>query len=240
MYSWAFDFFEDEVSKRNVLDRLRYYLCGTGLEPNTPCGQYYEDGYISIGEREVFVDGGAHRGESAVEFLRRAVEAGRRYARVHSFEPDQGNFEAAARNVSQLPSVTRVRKGLWMCEAALTFFEKGDTLGSSFVLLPGAPEGEGAFVHRVPVTSLDAYFGGAPESDWPTFIKMDVEGAEKEALLGAAGVIGAKKPKLAICAYHKPEDVYALPRTIMRLHGGYRFALRHYLPGPHETVLYAV
>jgi FkbM family methyltransferase len=240
MYSWAFDFFEDEVSKQNVLDRLRYWLCGTALSPNTSCGQYYEDGYVSIGEGEVFVDGGAHQGESALEFLRRAKEAGATRARVHSFEPDQGNFEAAAKNLAGVTGVTLVQKGLWIREAELTFFEKADTLGSSFVLLPNAPEREGAIVHRVPVTSLDAYFGGAPEDCWPTFIKMDIEGAENEALLGAAGVIAAKKPKLAICAYHKPEDVYALPRTIMRLHGGYRFALRHYARSPHETVLYAV
>jgi FkbM family methyltransferase len=240
MYAWAFDFFEDEVSKQCVLDRLRHYLCALPLEPNTSCGQYYEDGYVSLGEGEVFVDGGAHHGESAQEFLRRAAEAGATRARVHSFEPDRGNFEVAAKKLSGLPGVTLVQKGLWRREAELTFFEKADTLGSSFVLLPGAPEREGTIVHRVPVTSLDAHFGGAPESDWPTFIKMDIEGAENEALLGAAGVIAAKKPKLAICAYHKPEDVYVLPRTIMRLHGGYRFALRHYLPGPHETVLYAV
>jgi len=239
-YSWAFDLFKDEVSKQTLLDRLRLYLCGTKIKKNSMCSQYFEDGLITLGEREIFVDGGAHNGESAIEFIEQIKSAGGGYAHVYSFEPGPGNFKEAVKNISNYPNVTVIQKGLWNMETELTFFDKQDTLGSSFVNVPDKPEESGNIVQNVPVTSLDTFFSEIPKSDWPTFIKMDIEGAEREALLGAANIIGRVKPKLAICTYHKPEDIYVLPKTIMRIRSDYEFALRHYNDGPYETVLYAV
>jgi len=69
---------------------------------------------------------------------------------------------------------------------------------------------------------------------------MDIEGAEKEAQLGAADIIRRVKPKLAICAYHKPEGIYELPQTIMSIRNDCRFCLRQHLASGVDTVLYAV
>lgn len=74
----------------------------------------------------------------------------------------------------------------------------------------------------------------------PTYIKMDVEGAEYQALLGAKNTISAYKPKLAISVYHEPEDIWELPVLIHKLNCEYRFYLRHYSFFEVETVLYAV
>jgi hypothetical protein len=117
----------------------------------------------------------------------------------------------------------------------LSLFASGATASSSFVNMP-----DGAPTMKVPVTALDSLFADAPDSGLPTFIKMDIEGAEKEALRGAKGVIKRNKPKLAICAYHKPEDVYVLPQAIMAIRDDYRFALRQHVDGLWDTVLYAV
>lgn len=73
-----------------------------------------------------------------------------------------------------------------------------------------------------------------------TFIKMDVEGAELAALQGAQHVIRKQHPKLAICVYHKPEDIIDIPSYILSLDPGYRLFLRHYSPFEDETVLYAI
>jgi len=195
---------------------------------------------LTLGEREIFVDGGAQKGESAIEFIEKVKSAGGGYAHVYSFEPGSDNFKEAVKNTSRYPNVTVIQKGLWNIESELTFFDKEDTLGSSFVIVPDKLEKSGNLIQNVPVTSLDMFFSGIPESNWPTFIKMDIEGAEQEALMGAANIIRSAKPKLAICAYHKPEDIYVLPKIITRIHGDYRFGLRHYQNGPYETVLYAV
>jgi FkbM family methyltransferase len=237
-YSTAYDFFEDDLSKLTVLAWLRKTLCRTCMDVASPCEKYYEAGLIELGEREVFVDGGAYAGESAVDFIRNIESAKGGYARVWSFEPDAAGYARTAGALSRYPNVTVVPKGLWSHDARLPFFEDVG-MGSSFVCIPEIGVG-GSMAQGVPVTSLDAVFGGLPDAELPTFIKMDIEGAEREALLGGARTIARAKPKLAICAYHKPEDLYALPQTIMRIRGDYRFALRQHEPEMHEIILYAV
>ena len=74
----------------------------------------------------------------------------------------------------------------------------------------------------------------------PTFIKLDVEGFEAKALAGARNIISAFKPKLAICAYHKPEDLIVLPQTIKELHPDYKLYLRKHSYTYDDLVLYAV
>ena len=73
-----------------------------------------------------------------------------------------------------------------------------------------------------------------------TFIKMDLEGAEYEALIGAKKIIKKWKPKLAISLYHKPEDVWELPSLILDMNPSYSLYLSHYSIATAETVLYAL
>jgi FkbM family methyltransferase len=208
------------------------------MDVPSPCEKYYEDGLIELGEREIFVDGGAYAGESVIDFMRVVGQAKGGCARVWSFEPDAAGHARTAKALEPYPNVTVVPKGLWSCDARLSFYEDSG-MASSFVSIPEIGVG-GSMAQGVPVTSLDAVFGALPDAELPTFIKMDIEGAEREALLGGAETIARAKPKLAICAYHKPEDLYALPQTIMRIRGDYRFALRQHEPELHEIILYAV
>lgn len=71
-----------------------------------------------------------------------------------------------------------------------------------------------------------------------TFIKMDIEGAELEALRGAGKTIRKDKPRMAICIYHKPEDLYEIPGYLLSLVPEYRFQVRQYTSMNWETVLY--
>lgn len=73
-----------------------------------------------------------------------------------------------------------------------------------------------------------------------TYIKMDIEGAEYQALLGARKTIAERKPKLAICTYHKPEDMWEIPGLLLEINPKYQFFLRHYSFADNETVLYAL
>ena len=68
---------------------------------------------------------------------------------------------------------------------------------------------------------------------------MDIEGAEKEALLGAEKITREQKPKLAISIYHKNEDIWEIPSLILEMNPEYRFYIRHYSFRFAETVLYA-
>lgn len=73
-----------------------------------------------------------------------------------------------------------------------------------------------------------------------TFIKMDIEGSEMEALSGCADTVRRCRPKLAICVYHKSEDVVEIPRKVLEMNPEYKLYLRHYSYSDTETVLYAV
>jgi hypothetical protein len=71
-----------------------------------------------------------------------------------------------------------------------------------------------------------------------TFIKMDLEGYEELALLGAKETIKRDKPKLAISIYHGKDDYWKLPNIILDADSEYRFYIRHYTLFNNETVLY--
>lgn len=73
----------------------------------------------------------------------------------------------------------------------------------------------------------------------PTFISMDIEGAELEALRGAEQTIRASRPDLAICVYHAPQHLWEIPLYLHGLGLGYRLYLRNYTSLTGETVLYA-
>lgn len=94
---------------------------------------------------------------------------------------------------------------------------------------------ENIFV-EVPVDSLDHLLG----DERVTYIKMDIEGAELNALKGGANIIEKYKPKLAISLYHKAEDIYEIPLYLKSLVPEYKFYIRHYTDLWEETVLYAV
>jgi len=100
-------------------------------------------------------------------------------------------------------------------------------------IVPNAVIGPGEFSY----TTLDDY--AAKQSRGVDFIKMDIEGAEMEALSGAAGVIGEFKPRLAISGYHKPQDLWEIPAKLKALNPGYEITFGHHTPIFWESVFYA-
>ena len=69
---------------------------------------------------------------------------------------------------------------------------------------------------------------------------MDIEGSEKEAILGAKSLISEYSPVLAICLYHKPQDIWELPLLINDINSNYNMYLRIYGSMGLELVLYCV
>ena len=99
-------------------------------------------------------------------------------------------------------------------------------------------DGEGSLIcedgeEKIDICKIDTEAGEA------TFIKMDIEGAELKALMGAKETIVQNKPKLAISIYHKPEDILQIPMYLKALVPEYKFYLRQYTMSYLECVLYA-
>ena len=93
----------------------------------------------------------------------------------------------------------------------------------------------GGVLPTIPCMPLDDAIAGNP----CTFIKMDIEGAEIPALAGAKATILANQPKLAICIYHKPKDLWEIPLLLHDWVPEYQMHIRHFGPRYYSTVLYA-
>lgn len=133
-----------------------------------------------------------------------------------------------------------IQAGLWSENTSLNFEALGNGSShfsqySSLGDMASCLREEGMQVEQVRAVSLDSYIEEAV-----SFIKLDVEGAELETLKGAKNILLRNKPKLAICIYHKKEDLYEIPYYLKRLVPEYKLYIRHYSNFAHETVLYAV
>ncbi len=231
-------------SKRHYED-MRNYLMSQGVDENriidgtllydlTEGKQYFDlETLPHVDGKEVFADIGCCDGMSSVQFMKWSDGKGR----CLCFEPDKHNIELVKNNMvakgMSEDDYRLIPKGAWDEETTLSFVAAGT--GASHV--SGVYGGQDASdTVLIDVTTIDK----ALEGEDVTFIKMDIEGAELNALKGAEKTIREKKPKLAICVYHKAEDIWEIPQFILGLREDYKFYLRHYSFEASETVLYAV
>ena len=233
-YEWAYGLLSDDLSRSVLLGVVRMHLLGCEIKRSSKSPQYFEEGVIRLKENEVFVDGGSFIGDSVVMLFKECKKVGVNYKKVYSFEADPQSCIKVRNELLYYPNVEVVPKGLWSSETDLVFTRTTLSASSS---LASSRAGE---KFTVPVTSLDVFFADKAQEDWPTFIKMDIEGAEVEALKGSKEVITAKRPKLALCTYHALEHPYELLRLSHEYCPSYRFFLRQCTDGYYEQVLYAV
>ena len=124
-----------------------------------------------------------------------------------------------------MKNIKIIEKGCWSDKTTLYFSNEG-TMGSKI-----SDNGK----LQIAVDSIDNVV-----KDKVSFIKMDIEGSELEALKGAKNTILKYKPKLAVCVYHKKEDLITIPQYILSLNQNYKLYLRHYGENSCDTVLYAL
>lgn len=146
------------------------------------------------------------------------------------FEPDLANFARLSAYLAEqsgtlADSVMAFPCGVWRGEEQLRF-GGGQRINSSI------HENGDVVIQCVALDHVIPDFR-------PTFINMDIEGAEVEALHGAAELIRRHQPDLGICVYHRPEHLWDIALYLNRLNQDYRFYLRNYTGFPAETVLYA-
>lgn len=191
----------------------------------------YDYGLLNLHSTDVVVDGGAYVGDTILE-IQRYVKGN--VKNIFAFEPDSVTFEKLSKNIGEKESIHLVNAGLWK-KTSILRFENSGTLGSK---LDEDAEAE------IKVVSLDDYNEeGILEN--VTIIKMDIEGSELDALKGAENLLREEVPKLAICIYHKNEDIFSIPLYIASLNPKlkgkrYKFYLRQHSFSVEETVLYAI
>jgi FkbM family methyltransferase len=178
-------------------------------------------------QNEVFFDVGTLDGRTICQFISYCKGG---HEKIYAMEPDPESMLNTKNclRMNNIENVTLIEKGAWSCSAILNFQNAAN--GASTLSESGKM--------TVPVTAIDSIARAKPV----TFIKMDIEGAELEALQGAKKTIQKYAPKLAISIYHKPSDVLSIPNFIAKLVPEYRFYIRHHCIEStfSDTVLYAI
>lgn len=223
----AFALLGDEKSRRLFIKHLQFRLTADLENPPQPdTERQYFPSLIKLLPDEVFLDCGAYDGDTIRPLLAYSPDA-----TVYAFEPDPGNFRKLGEYVETLPQDQKLRLRLF--PAAVD--QKDGKLRFAATGAAGATVSSTGNV-EIPAVALDAQnFDPAP-----TFIKMDIEGAEQAALSGAENIIRRHKPLLAICAYHRPDDLWELTLQMRAFSADYAFYLRCYDHDGWETVLYAI
>jgi FkbM family methyltransferase len=209
------DEFRDLINFR--LNRNIYYLKNFKYKINE---QYFED-FVVLPASPIFIDGGGFDGSTSLEFINNHPY----YEKIYYFEPTEPSMDSSKLNLINNNNIHFFLKGLWSHNTKLHFnVELGSANKISDV---------GRFT--IDTISLDNIINSKVD-----FIKLDIEGAEVEAINGAKNIIEKYKPKLAICIYHKQTDFINIPKIIMELNPDYKVYLRHYTQGVFETVMYFV
>ena len=183
---------------------------------------------VAVSPGDVVIDGGAYWGDTAFYFAHHAGPGGR----VFSFEFEPSNLVGLKHNLGINPQLA---DRIELIPAAL-WHEPAQTVG----VRPFGPATaiDGGGDAKAPTDTIDALVARGAV-DRVDFIKLDIEGSELNALRGAQATLLRFRPRLAIAAYHRVEDLSAIPEYLIGLDVGYRFRLGHTTMNAEETVLFA-
>ena len=239
----VYDLLVDEESKRifvNILaNRMAFHMAEFRIDEMASDDEYFHLPFLPLSKHEVFCDCGAYNGDTVEHFLD-AVDGKCDY--LYAYEMAKENFGLLKKTVARMrekwdgfteEKYKLFNAGVWDQKAVLSYGKEERGTGESFGVFK---TDNMAYSDAVTIDET---------TDRPvTLIKMDIEGAELNALHGASnvlrgGTLGAP-PKLAICLYHRLQDFWEIPLYVKSLVPGYKIYVRHHAEGIEGTVMYAI
>lgn len=175
----------------------------------------------------ILVDGGAYRGDT-IELLNSLSNG--QFKHIYAFEPLKENHAVLERVIDKLRVRDKVEVfqiGLDNQQGVALFENQGEL----------AVAGAGQYV-EINTDAASKYIN-LNMKYLPNFIKLDIEGKEKEVLRDIEKYIVEQMPDLAICIYHKVEDLWEIPMMIKKINPKYKIYIRHHSNYYTETVCYA-
>jgi FkbM family methyltransferase len=226
----AITIWADRQSQQEYIDRLRWilHLDFDGLSSPVQYTQYFPSDLFSLADREVFIDCGAYDGDTISSLI---YQCQSNFQQIIAFEPDPQNYQKLTEYIKELPSDIQSKIDFHQLAASnqrekLKFTAMGTA--SSVVSAIGTFIVEAASLDEILIDST------------PTFIKMDIEGAEIAALTGASKIIARHLPILAISAYHLQDHLWRIPLLINSISSEYKLFLRPHGEECWDCVCYAI
>lgn len=206
----VYNLLADDTSKKVFENIIKYKITGK-IDYLFECQTEIDDAYniLNLGDNEIYMDLGAYRGDTITEFLLHVNG----FNHIYGVEPDPKNFRHLINNTEGLENCTCLNLGVSDKEEQLCFSAKS---GRNSSVSSGG--------NLIDMDSVDNIMAGKPA----TYIKMDVEGQESKAILGAKNTILNYKPKMLISCYHRTEDIFDLPLRVMSIRDDYKIYMRHY------------
>ncbi len=169
---------------------------------------------LCLNSNESYLDLGAYRGDTVEEFLH---YCGNEYNAITALEPDRRTFKKLTEYLENVPKSEAFQKAIYSENKTLIFSSKAGRQSTI------SSKGE-----QIEATTVDELCAEKAV----TYIKMDVEGAEKDAIKGAENTLKTQKPKLNIALYHKSADIFEIPLQIAKINPDYKFHIRRhpYIP----------
>ena len=225
------NFLADEQSKKEFLGLIKFRQTKNKNDFPTLAANKKNQYFIKeviLSKDEVFIDCGAYTGDTITEFLKHCPD----FKQIIAFEPDENNFKQLQKKYNKNPKIQFHNAGTYNKDGVVNFDISFGALGGTII----ESENQNNFI-SIQVKSIDNL-----KLENVTFIKMDIEGAELNALKGAEKTILRDKPKLVISIYHSNEDMLSIAEYIHNLFPEYKIYIRHHMPCPYwvETVLYAL
>lgn len=230
-----FDVLADEQSK-DIIRKLVKEWCMEDYEQERlasikSSSQYFPKELVHLGERETFVDCGAFTGDTFESFF---DQVDGKFEKAVLLELSKKTGDVLEKNIQSICAERNLDKNrilVHICgvsDQAKKITYQEDSASSTI-----SEEGVEGYLE-----TLDYIM--EVDNVRPTFIKMDIEGEEVNALKGAQRCIQENTPTLAICIYHKMEHLWEIPLMIKKMVPQYRIYIRHHTDMYVETVCYAI
>lgn len=228
-YKWLYEHLQDYRSKRVLNGVILYWFTFDLSALHNLCETLFRDYYdmdiLACDGNEVLVDLGAYIGDSALQF----IDTYGKYKKIYAYEITPDTCVELKQNLSGYPNVIVKQKGAGK-QSGIMYVNSDEKSAANKLVEDGNVP--------VEVVSLDEDI-----TENISIIKMDIEGAEKDALLGARKHIENEKPRLLISSYHIPDDIFDIPKLINSIRDDYKFYMRfngHNGIWPCDYVLFAV
>lgn len=229
-FKWLYDNLEDYRSKKLLYGILNNFYCydfkTLSEVRETSYKDYFDVDVIKTNKDDVFVDLGAFTGDTITDYIN---TYGENYKKIYAFEMTDTSFAYLKENTSKYSNIEYIKKAIGDENKIIYIKENEAGMSANKIDVNGDKE--------VEMVTLDSYI-----DDDVTVIKMDIEGAEQKALMGAKNHIIKNHPKLLISVYHNNEDLYKIPMMIKEMNPSYKFYLRYHGGNiyPTEITLIAV